>query len=263
MNPIITNFKTLIGVTGLLVALGTTGCKKEAATVETQPPTSVASVETLTDFLSKTTGADKVNISYDEQKGLFAANEDLLISKDELQKHYDKNQSAGANTEHWRGTYLVSNAYITNVKVRNSVSNSSWSNALVSAINNWNASNVSSVSKLRFTFVSSGQDITVTDLSNEASGWVARAYLPSSNGRPGATVEINRYHDGLGQSTKVFALTHELGHNIGLLHTNQNQGVFIQGTPASDPNSVMNSFVLPWNGFTSGDVTAIRILYPR
>jgi hypothetical protein len=40
-------------------------------------------------------------------------------------------------------------------------------------------------------------------------------------------------------------------------------GIHISGTPTSDPNSVMNSFVLPWNGFTSADVLATQILYPQ
>ncbi|MCW3464515.1 zinc-dependent metalloprotease [Chitinophaga nivalis] len=261
MKHVITNFKSTFCIAALSTALFITGCKREAS--ETTPAKPAADVTALTEFLSKTTGADKSNISYDEQKQLFTANGDILINKDELQKHYDKQPAGGVTTEHYRGTYLVSNSIITEVRVNNRVSNTAWSNAVVTAIGNWNASNISSVSKLRFVFASTGAHITITDLSNEPSNWIARAYLPTSNGRPGATVEINRYHDGLSQSQKVFALTHELGHNIGLLHTNQNQGVFIQGTPASDPNSVMNSTVLPWSTFTSGDITAIRILYPR
>jgi hypothetical protein len=57
-------------------------------------------------------------------------------------------------------------------------------------------------------------------------------------------------------------MAHEMGHNFGLLHTNQTDGTIIPGTPATDANSVMNSYVLPWNGFTYYDQVAVQVLYP-
>ncbi|MCD9015613.1 carbohydrate-binding protein [Fulvivirgaceae bacterium QH1ED-6-2] len=61
---------------------------------------------------------------------------------------------------------------------------------------------------------------------------------------------------------KLFAMAHEMGHNIGFWHTDQTTGTIVPGTPATDPNSVMNSFVLPWNGFTNYDLVAVRYMYP-
>jgi predicted Zn-dependent protease len=100
-------------------------------------------------------------------------------------------------------------------------------------------------------------------MGNQAASWIARAYLPTSNGRPGVSVEINAYYNTLAANQKLFAITHELGHTIGFHHTNQTSGIYISGTPQTDANSVMNSFVLPWNGFTAGDVRATQILYPQ
>jgi hypothetical protein len=58
-------------------------------------------------------------------------------------------------------------------------------------------------------------------------------------------------------------LTHELGHSIGFTHTDGTYGNLVPNTPETDPNSVMNSFVLPWNGFTPYDIAAVNTIYPR
>jgi hypothetical protein len=73
---------------------------------------------------------------------------------------------------------------------------------------------------------------------------------------------INTYYNSLDAGRKLFAMAHEMGHNFGLLHTNQTDGALIPGTPTTDANSVMNSFVLPWNGFTYYDQVAVQVLYP-
>jgi hypothetical protein len=70
----------------------------------------------------------------------------------------------------------------------------------------------------------------------------------------------------LSADEKIWAITHELGHIVGLKHTNESAGTYIPGTPVSDPNSLMNStltVVLGGNWFTQGDYTAIHTLYPQ
>jgi hypothetical protein len=94
-----------------------------------------------------------------------------------------------------------------------------------------------------------------------ATSTIAQAYYPDYYGNAGKQITINTYYNYLSSSYKVFAMTHEMGHNIGFTHTDGTYGNLIAGTPETDPNSVMNSFVLPWNGFTPYDVTAVTTVY--
>ncbi|ELR69018.1 hypothetical protein C900_05576 [Fulvivirga imtechensis AK7] len=214
----------------------------------------------LIDFLVKT-GFEKDKIKFED--GVFVIDDDVLISKEELQKYVDGNRSeiSDAQTEHYRGYYLVSNSYVTNIKfyIDSSVP-SSWVTAIHGAVNQWNAVNGT---KLYMSVVSNRSNAnTVIGTSYSSQNWVARAYLPSYNGRPGHTMTINTKYNYLNSGYKLFTIVHEMGHIFGLYHTDQTQGYFISGTPATDPNSVMNSYILPWNGFTAGDVAAVQILYP-
>ncbi|MBL6449413.1 hypothetical protein JMN32_24085 [Fulvivirga sp. 29W222] len=198
------------------------------------------------------------------EEDVFVINEDILISKDEVQKYVDGNKSdvSGASTEHYRGSYLVGNSYVTNIKfyIDSSVP-SSWITAIQGAVNQWNSVNGT---KLYMSIVSSSSNAnTIIGTGYSSQNWVARAYLPSYNGRPGHTMTINTKYNYLNSGYKLFTIVHEMGHIFGLYHTDQTQGYFINGTPSVDSNSVMNSYILPWNGFTSGDVSAVQILYPQ
>lgn len=210
-------------------------------------------------FLEKT-GFNRNDIVYD--KGTFIIEDDILIAKDEVEAYIALESTPDqGRVEHYRGYYLVSDAYVTNIKffISSSVP-SAWATAVRGAIQQWNAVNGT---KLFLSEVSSSSSAnTVINTAYENASWVARAYLPSSNRRPGHTLTINTRYNSLDSGRKLFTMVHEMGHIFGFYHTNQTQGVFIQGTPSSDPNSVMNSFVLPWNGFTNGDITAVRIIYP-
>jgi len=190
----------------------------------------------------------------------FILDEDIIISKADAEKRIadDANPSA----EHYRGTYLISNTYNSNVRLYiDPAVPTAWRTAIQGAVNNWNAINGT---RLGMSIVTSqANSDTRIFMGFESANWIARAYLPSSNRRPGVSVEINSNYNSLAASQKLFAITHELGHTIGFYHTNQNQGIFITGTPSVDANSVMNSFVLPWNGFTAGDILATQIIYPQ
>lgn len=197
------------------------------------------------------------------ENGIFIIDEDILISQEDVDGYIarDKSPSQG-RSEHYRGSYLVSDAYVTNIKfyISSSVP-SSWVTAIRGAINQWNAVNGT---KLYMSEVSSSSAAnTVINTSYSSQNWVARAYLPSYTRRPGHTMTINTRYNYLNSGYKLFTIVHEMGHIFGLYHTDQTQGIFIQGTPSTDANSVMNSYILPWNGFTSGDVRAVQIIYPQ
>ena len=103
----------------------------------------------------------------------------------------------------------------------------------------------------------------IVNTTNNTGSTIATGYYPNSAGDPGKYVTINTYYNAMSHDYKVFALTHELGHVCGFTHTDGTYGSIIPGTPELDPNSVMNSFVLPWSGFTNFDLSAIRTIYPR
>ncbi|MBW8687819.1 M57 family metalloprotease [Chitinophaga rhizophila] len=231
-------------------------CSKEKAVTEVQPES-----DKLVSYL-ETLGFKKENV---QLKGdTYIIDGDVLITKAELAKRAaaaDKSDGS-PDTEHWRGTYIISNTYNSNVRLYiDPAVPAAWRTAIQGAVANWNAINGT---RLGMSIVTSqANSDTRVFMGFESASWIARAYLPSSNRRPGVSIEINSNYNSLAASQKLFAITHELGHTIGFYHTNQNQGVFIQGTPSVDANSVMNSFVLPWNGFTAGDVLATQILYPQ
>lgn len=106
-------------------------------------------------------------------------------------------------------------------------------------------------------------DVLVTTMYDAATNVIAKAYYPDYYGNAGNRVTINTYYGTLSASERLFALTHELGHTLGFTHTNGTYGTLVNGTPETDPNSVMNSFVLPWNNFTPYDLLAVRTVYPK
>jgi hypothetical protein len=247
-----------------------TSCKKNVPT-QTDHVFVSNDIKNMVNYLEKTTGFDQSKISYDNSKKLFTIDKDILIEELEVKEYIsqDKKQSKSSKISHYRGTYLLNNDVVSRiyyeVKPYTGVPgvDNSWKDAVTQAFRNWNNTN----SKVKF-IMYYGQKGAWPNLrfysnNNGNNDIVASAYLPASSGMIGGGVQINTYYNFMSFDEKVFAITHELGHTLGLLHTDQVEGSFINGTPVTDPNSVMNSFVLPWAGFTNGDLTAINILYPN
>lgn len=214
-------------------------------------------------YLAETTGYPADVISYEKGNDRFVIDDDILISRAAVEdymagKHRPQDEKGRTQQRRWQ--YLLSDGYVTNFKyaIPSNIP-SSWRTAIQQAIGQWNAVGGT---KVYMSEVASGAHITVSISYDAVNNWVARASLPLSNGAPGPTLEINSYHNNMAADQKLFAMVHEIGHNVGLLHTNQTDGALIPGTPTTDPNSVMNSFVLPWNGFTEYDRIAVRNLYP-
>ncbi|WP_111308467.1 reprolysin-like metallopeptidase [Confluentibacter sediminis] len=67
------------------------------------------------------------------------------------------------------------------------------------------------------------------------------------------------------QNDRITNVQHELGHNLGLVHTNEINGNFLQipNTPPSDSQSVMNvNSVRTITNFSNYDGIAINYLFP-
>jgi hypothetical protein len=212
-------------------------------------------------FLEQASGVSRDKIMYNDRNGSFTVADDMVVSKASLDEYLATGSAApDGRTEQRSHNILLSDAYATNFKyyIQPSLT-TGWRDAVIQAIAQWN--NVGG-SKLRLVQVSTQAEsnINVFMGAYDAANWVARATLPSGNGK--GTLEINPRFNDMASGQKLFAMAHEMGHNIGFWHTDQTTGNLIPGTPVTDPNSVMNSYVLPWNGFTNYDLVAVRYLYP-
>ena len=150
---------------------------------------------------------------------------------------------------------------------------SDWITALNQAVTEWNALNYN----VKFNVITAANN-------TEPNGYVhiyrealhgmllepARAQLPLSSGTHGKYVWVNSVYLGksLTSSAKKFAMAHELGHIIGLLHTDTSEGTAVYNTIScygstnyTDPNSVFKSTIpynQSWNGFTTCDKTVLN-----
>lgn len=192
-----------------------------------------------------------------------------------------KNRDYNAHIDHEDGrvkqarTGLVSQTAIQNVTVRVDASiptsgDDNWHDAISQAINDWNAipDNI-----VHFVHISSGPaDITISSDGGTLSNLtIAEASFPSS-GAAGDVIRINLDFNGnqnVPYSQKRYNIVHELGHCIGLRHTNwstrgESTATHINATPCSDPNSVMNGGTAAnlYNGFSSFDQIAVQMIYP-
>ena len=119
-------------------------------------------------------------------------------------------------------------------------------------------------------------EVVIEDRKSLGTNVVAAA-LPPSNGMPGAHVHINNNYDNLSLNQKVYIMVHELGHILGLAHTDlitSNPWWYIPGTPdwgsgQYDYNSIMLSggsipawgSSAPGGSFSAGDFAAIQSMY--
>jgi hypothetical protein len=236
-------------------------CKKQD---NASPNSGIKYDSTLVNYLISK-GYDKNSIQIKDST--FILDNDIVITFDEvLTRKKNESNNDIVHTEHWRHTYLVSSALKHNIVIFiDGGVPFDWQLAVHDAIDNWNSLGRTTMS---LTLNPSAANIIVT-MGYESANWVARANLPTSNGRPGANITINSYYNTIGYATKVFTTTHELGHTIGFQHTDQTTGIFITSpgpwgsdTPLIDPSSVMHSIVSPWVQFSAGDIQAIGILYP-
>lgn len=173
-----------------------------------------------------------------------------------------------------RHSSLVSTANIRDVTIRvdsdmpNDGGDDDWHAAIQQAIADWNAVPFNLVRLVPTT--STEADITITSSFLE-DDVLARSDWPSG-GEAGRFIQINLSFENnwpLTEEQKHRNALHEIGHAIGLRHTNwatynESGASNIPGTPTSDPESVMNQG--QWSnstGLTANDRLAIRLVYPE
>lgn len=274
-NTLITKI-TSVALIALLTF--TQSCKKSdvgaapaAATTtasSTQTPTSTVSsshIDELTQFLKTSTGVESVTYSAPAQEFTVDGDVVLPLSDVELQfAHKDDAQapSGTQSVQQRKYTYLISRAKAPYIKIyADATVPAVWVAALDRSIANWNAVN-SLIHMTRVTTNVTGATL-VTALNNGNNSIIATTYYPDYYGNNGKKCTINSYYNWLSAGQQTFAITHELGHAVGLTHTNGTYGSIITGSPVADPNSIMNSVCLNWTAFTTSDKVAIQTLYPR
>jgi hypothetical protein len=138
----------------------------------------------------------------------------------------------------------------------------------VEAINELNGINDCALFFVRV-FNANQAHITIrSDFGVEDADVLGRAGFPS-NGRPFNLVTLNVDRvDDFGADIRRNVIIHELGHCVGLRHTNwqangERGAVNIPGTNAFDRNSIMWNTANGGAPFTNGDLTAFRTLFPR
>lgn len=146
--------------------------------------------------------------------------------------------------------------------------NAGWVSAARSAMNAWNGTNGSTI---KFLEVTTGGQVSFQFVSSISGGAAADAGYPV-NGYPGGLVRISQAVSPTA-SQKISVMVHELGHIIGLRHTNwaavgdsllPTGAVWIPGTATgSESASVMTQGGLRnWAGFTTNDRSAANYMYP-
>ncbi|MFV0331414.1 MAG: M57 family metalloprotease [Dysgonomonas sp.] len=191
---------------------------------------------------------------------------DIMLSKEEMGNYVYQPDSTGLK-QGYVGGKLVNLIKAQNITIRidasipQSGTGSDWRQAVIRAINEWNNINGTC---LRFVYTTaSTADITVKRTKSNDNN-IAWTWLPS-NGIPAKEIYVNSNFDNY--HSKPFALAHEMGHSIGLLHAHLSAasqgGIVVPGTPDIDNASIMS-----YNSdrseirFSNNDLIAIRRLYP-
>lgn len=194
----------------------------------------------------------------------FIVEGDILFRKDMIVRIPKK----GAKVNQRYNSY-VSKSKQSSIRVQIDQSVSMLNSEVISAVNMWNNTN----SNLHFMIVSDNNyDILIDDMiDNTETGKCGTGAFPS-NGNPGNSVHINiPLITGAGRPVftasyeqKVVLIAHELGHCVGLTHTNSNDGTPVPNFENSDANSIMNMNSCDGSStqFSNNDVGAIQYLYP-
>jgi Dual-action HEIGH metallo-peptidase len=263
--------KIILSLSGSLLILLAVSCKKNADVAAPAPETGVSdAVKAKISALGLTaTGAYKTD-------GGYIAEGDIFLDDETLNSTPEQSSFIVAGTEHYRTTNLVTGLPRT-ITVRYSGTNTAISNAVNAAISRYNALGL----LLRFSRVTSGGNIVVTGVSGVS--YIASAGFPSG-GNPYNAIRFNTAYAVWNANTLASVMAHEMGHCIGMRHTDLacrqyscggspvNEGsagvgaIHIPGTPTAcnaDPTSWMLACI--GNGvnrpFNANDQVALNFLY--
>jgi len=196
----------------------------------------------------------------------FLAPPDLLYSKD-INDYDLSDNGSGAEQAYNTGKLVSLNRMRINVFLDNSIG-TGLQNDAVAAINSLNGITDCALFFVRVTNASQANITIRSDFGVEPANVLGRAGFPS-NGRVFNTVTLNvdRLAD-FGADIRRNTIIHELGHCVGLRHTNwqargESGAVNVPGTNGNDTGSIMWHSIDGGAAFSAGDLVAFRALFPR
>lgn len=261
--------KIFLGIASAILLFSAISCKKAVtSSIEEEGISESVKAKILALGLTAT-GAYKSD-------GGYIVEGDIFLDDAMLNSVPDQQSFVVAGEEHYRTTNLVTSLPRT-IRVRYAGSYTSISNAINSAISRYNALGL----QLSFLRVTTSPNITIYDVSGVS--YIASAGFPSG-GNPYNTINFNTAYSGWNANTLASVMAHEIGHCVGMRHTDLacrqyscggspvNEGsagvgaIHIPGTPTScsgDPTSWMLACI--GNGtnrpFNSNDQVALNYIY--
>src|SRR5215211_3588329 len=237
-------------------------CKKNDA-AEVAPVAAAENVAALSQAVAASAGVSADKVEFNKNENEFVIDGDAVVSLEDAKVRFSSKGTAGAasGATQMKSPYVVASAKVNTIKIYcDATVPAVWVAVMDSAIKNWNASG-SKVYMQRITTTTGATTKVTTTLNTTTT--IATAVYPDYYGAPGNKITINTNYNGMETSKKVFAITHELGHTLGLSHTGGTYGTLVAGTPVTDASSVMNAVCLTWSAFTAYDLQAIRTVYAK
>ncbi len=259
------NYVKLISVIVIAILTGCQSSVNDASQIKEDSNQSLTDIEILVE-----NGFPKDLI--ESKEDYYLVDGDIMILKSQLNEMRGKSDDGPKSKQAYGGAGwgLVHINSVDDITIA-AASNvpSAWKSTIQSAVSNWN--NLSN-SRVSFTYQSSPSNPDIMVYYNAYSGGFYAVADQAYENNPGSYIYINSLvASGLTSLEREEIITHELGHTIGFRHTDwQNSGESsannIPFTPSFDSQSVMNSGsggLRSWNGFSSNDVVATRVLYPN
>lgn len=210
---------------------------------------------------------EKTDFIHDETYVYYLMEGDIEIRRD-LLKSMAAN-AAGGKTEQFRTTNLVNGPFPRTIRIiAINMTNSTLRQGLTLAVENYNLIGINLSFTVEFRTVTTiaqivaaenDSDILVKQISPNPS-WVGQSGFPSGGNPFGSvTVTTSVANDGVNAAEHVFS--HELGHTIGLRHTNYfNKSLGCPGLSGSDPNDGLGFIHIPGTPSTTNiDLSSIML----